>query len=388
MSRPAIITTVHRDVDEFAADYLRMVPNPPLHESVRWLRYCDRRSRGGMRYVAARDTGGALIGLAALRATADRSGASPNYDVADLVWPWPLEPPVPRNLLYPQLFGAVSGARCLLTARDNGVLESIADAADALAGDGVLSFAGLADLGLARRLAGLLRNSEVGLVGAETVLDVTWTDFDGYLATLGRNARTSIRRERRQYLAGGLRTRVVEGTAALDECTARLQVQLAAKYRTTASTEAVLADYADIAATMADRMVVFLAERAGAPVGMCVCLRDNGTLHIRNVAFDYAATRADFVYFNVMCYEPLLWGLCNGISRFCFGNGAAEAKRRRGCRLDPLYGVVRWPGSLAAACGGSLAHRTRLARAELGLAEPEAASASASDRARTPVPAT
>ncbi len=318
-------------MEEFAAEYARLAPDVPLHESAAWLRYCDRRSRGRMRYVTARDDRGELLGLTALRATEDESLASANYDVA------------------------------------TEVRAALARAASALADEdgSVLTFAYLADAEVVEELAGALGAREHAVVGADTVLDVEWTDFEGYLAGRSRGRRGTIRRERRQYLGSGLTTGVHESTSVLGERTALLQVHLAGKYGVRASVESVLEDYRDLAATLDDDVLVFTADRDGVAVGVCVCLRDGDTLHIRSVGFDYSSVGGDFVYFNLMFYEPLLWGLDNGVRRFRFGNGAYRAKRLRGCRVEPLHGVVRWPGSLAAACADSLALREKDVRAEV-----------------------
>ncbi|PRY36940.1 GNAT family N-acetyltransferase [Umezawaea tangerina] len=366
-----ITTAVHHDVEEFAAEYARLAPDVPLHESAAWLRYCDRRSRGRMRYVTARDDRGELLGLTALRATEDESLASANYDVAELLWPAPTgTPPVPVGRLYPQLFAAVSGSRCLFRVLGGVATEvraALARAASALADEdgSVLTFAYLADAEVVEELAGALGAREHAVVGADTVLDVEWTDFEGYLAGRSRGRRGTIRRERRQYLGSGLTTGVHESTSVLGERTALLQVHLAGKYGVRASVESVLEDYRDLAATLDDDVLVFTADRDGVAVGVCVCLRDGDTLHIRSVGFDYSSVGGDFVYFNLMFYEPLLWGLDNGVRRFRFGNGAYRAKRLRGCRVEPLHGVVRWPGSLAAACADSLALREKDVRAEV-----------------------
>ncbi|HEX6344836.1 GNAT family N-acetyltransferase [Umezawaea sp.] len=366
-----ITTAVHDDVAAFATEYRRLAPDVPLHESVAWLRYCDRRSRGRMRYVTARGDRGELLGLTALRATEDGSRASANYDVVELLWPGPNgTPPVPVDRLYPQLFSAVSGSRCLfrvLGGVETEVRAALAAAASALAdADGsVLTFAYLPDGAVVEEIAEALGTREHAVVGADTVLDVEWTDFEGYLARRPRGRRGSIRRERGQYLASGLTTAVHESTAVLGERTALLQVRLADKYGVAASVESVLEDYRDLASTLDDDVLVFTADRDGTAVGVCVCLRDGDTLHIRSVGFDYSAIGDAFVYFNLMFYEPLLWGLDAGVRRFRFGNGAYRAKELRGCRLEPLHGVVRWPGSLTAECADSVARREVDVRAEV-----------------------
>ncbi|MFI9388542.1 GNAT family N-acetyltransferase [Kutzneria sp. NPDC052558] len=360
-------TTVHGRAEEIAADYRRLAPTPPLHESIGWLRYCDRRSRGGMRYIAAWDDSGRMSGLMALRRTGDESEASTNYDVVAQVWPGG-SPPLPRKDFYPQLFAATSGARCLFTAADARTRAALVRKAAALADteDALLTIAYLPDENLAAETAASV-GEQHALIGAETRLDVTWSDFDGYVASLRRQSRFNVRRERRQYLESGLRTRIHHTTASLGTRAAELHAQLMAKYGAGSTAESFLADFEDLAATVDEHVTVFEAERDGVLVGLCVCLRDGSTVHIRSVGFDYALAANDFIYFNLVFYEPITWGLDHGVTSFCLGNGAFPAKRRRGARLDPLYGVVRWPARVGDAGRAALVDREQRARADLGL---------------------
>jgi hypothetical protein len=364
-----ITTTVHGRAEEFAADYRQLAPTPPLHESLAWLRYCDRRSRGGMRYIAAWDNG-RLVGVLALRRTGDESRASTNYDVVAQVWPGE-PPPLPRKEFFPQLFAATSGARCLFTAADDDARTALIDRAAALAAaeDAPLTVAYLPDENLAAEVAAAV-GAEYALIGAETRLDVTWSDFEGYVASLPRQRRVNVRRERRQYLESGLRTRIQHTTASLGARAAELHVQLMAKYGAGSTIESFMADFDDLAATVDEHITVFSAERDGVLIGLCVCLRDGSTVHIRSLGFDYALAANDFVYFNLVFYEPIVWGLENGVTDFCFGNGAYLAKCRRGARLEPLYGVVRWPARIGEAGRAALADRELRARADLGLPAP------------------
>ncbi|HTI23233.1 MAG TPA: GNAT family N-acetyltransferase [Kutzneria sp.] len=363
-----ITTTVHGRAEEFAADYRQLAPRPPLHESLGWLRYCDRRSRGGMRYIAAWDNG-RLVGLLALRRTGDESRASTNYDVVAQVWPGS-PPPLPPKDFFPQLFAATSGARCLFTATDPEARNALIDRAASLADaeDAPLTIAYLPDEQLAAETAAAIGEGHA-MIGAETRLTVTWSDFEGYIASLPRQRRVIVRRERRQYLESGLRTRIQHTTASLGVRAAELHVQLMAKYGNSSTVESFMADFDDLAATVDEHITVFSAERDGVLTGVCVCLRDGSTVHIRSLGFDYALAANDFVYFNLVFYEPIVWGLDHGVTDFCFGNGAYLAKLRRGARLEPLYGVVRWPARLRAVGRDALEDREQRARADLGLPE-------------------
>jgi predicted N-acyltransferase len=317
--------------------------------------------------VGARAGPGTLVGVTALRMTSDAASAASNYDVVALVGSR-----VPRELCYPQLFGAVSGTACLLWADDGrgpdgaaAIRHALIRRAAALAEDtsAVLTFANLPDRRAAVDVARALGSADHGLIGADSVLDVTWVDFAGYLTGTVRPTRRRLERER--YLASGLRTMIRSGGAALDARIAWLQAQNEAKYGAARPVAAVLADYDDLARTVGDRVLVFVAERAGLPVSASVCLRDGETLHIRSGGSDYAKLGNDYAYFNLTFYEPVLWGLEHGIRRFRIGGGAYRSKSARGCRVEPRYGAIRWPAHLAPVAGGALADREAATRREL-----------------------
>jgi hypothetical protein len=331
-----ITTTVYDGVDGFAADYRRAVPRPALHDSVPWLRYCERRSADGMRYLVARDESGAMVGLVALRQTAAADSASVNYDLTSFV-----ELPGPT---YPQLFAAVSGVRCLfwtVPERAVKVRSALVGRAVVLADDGgsVLTFGYLSDERVAEEVAELFGPS-AGRVptGADTVLDVAWDDFEAY--AVAKPKRCNVRRERRRYLESGIRT-AVRRADGFDERTAQLQALLAARYNSVRSVASIVADQRDLTATVGEDVILFLAARGGPAIGVAICLLDGDTLHVRNVGFDYSAIEGVDAYFNLMFYEPIEWGLAHGIRQFRFGSGAYQAKTARGCRLQPLYAAYR-----------------------------------------------
>jgi len=76
------------------------------------------------------------------------------------------------------------------------------------------------------------------------------------------------------------------------------------------------------------------------------------------------ADRADFTYFNLVYYEPIRLGISLGLESIAYGNGAYQAKIRRGCtvRANHLYFRPRNPllRSLLRAPGTS--HRRLLER--------------------------
>ena len=58
---------------------------------------------------------------------------------------------------------------------------------------------------------------------------------------------------------------------------------------------------------------------------------------------------------HLVFYEPILWGIDRGITRYRLGTESYGAKRARGCRFSPLFGVVRWPDEVAAGAAAAAA---------------------------------
>ena len=60
-------------------------------------------------------------------------------------------------------------------------------------------------------------------------------------------------------------------------------------------------------------------------------------------------------------------GNLHGIRSYFFGTGTYRAKTARGCRLEPLYAVVRWPATSRLECAEQASRRAVALAEELGL---------------------
>jgi predicted N-acyltransferase len=367
-------------VDAVPADDLRALGAPRcLYESVQWLRYCELSAPGAMRYVGVHDAAGRLRGLTALRLVADGRLMS-LYDLGALLRTGGAPADGLPDRVYPNLVAAVSGAHCVLLTRADAPADEKAATEVALAGAAAeeadragcetVAFLYLDDLSVAERVGqGLGPGAgRPFVVAAQTHLAGGWPDFDGYLRTLRSARRNKIRRERRDFEAGGFRTRVVSGVAELGAATARLQLALRRKYAVTGSIEAILRDYEHLDRTVGGSVVVFLSECDGELVGMSMCLRDRDVLHVRLAGFDYTRTGAEFVYFNTVYYEPIRWGITEGIRSYVFGTGTYQPKLARGCVPRPRYGVARWPSALRPVWARAVDRYDAQIRMEAGLA--------------------
>lgn len=363
----------YRRVDDLPlAELAPLFATASLYETPQWLRYCEASADGRLRYLVLAGKAGRPVGLTTLRLIPDDTVMA-LYNLAALLGDAADTAPA----LFPHAVSAVSGTHCVLltdpaadqATRDAQRAALLRAAAAEAAREGCVAFGALylPDEEVARQAADALDASPPFLAAAQTELAGGWPDFEGYLATLPSPRRNKIRRERKRYAEAGFTTRVNAGTAALDEATAHLQLGLRRRYGVAGSVESVLRDYAHLAATVDEHVVVFRCEREGRPGGMSLALLDGDHLHVRLAGFDYDGTGGDFVYFNAVYYEPIRWGIERGIRRYSFGTGTYQAKLARGCTAVPAYGVVRWPAELRATAVRRVAERQAALRAELGL---------------------
>lgn len=352
--------TSHASVDDIAgADAL--FAGAALYESRDWLRYCERLSGHRMTYLVARGASGVPSGLTATRNVLPGQVMA-LYDLGTLFDGWR------PAALYPNVVAAVSGSH---------YVDLVRPGADAVGTRAALG-AALAEQGCdvaaalyvdsaesASQLSTSMGGSPPFAFAAQTVLAGEWASFDGYLASLSRSRRNKVRRELRD--CQDVRLSVHSGTEGLDEDTARLQLELRDKYAVGGSLDGILADYENLRATVADRVVVVRAEHGGHLVGMSLALLDGDRLHVRLVGFDYAR-KVDFLYFNVLFYAPIEWGSRHGITSYAFGTSSYAAKLARGCVAQPLYAAVRWPAADRAACEERASAHEKALTAELGMA--------------------
>lgn len=363
----------YRRVDDLPlAELAPLFTAAPLYETPQWLRYCEASTSGRLRYLVLTGDAGRPVGLTTLRLIPDDT-VMPLYNLAALLGDGTDATPA----VFPHAVSAVSGAHCVLltdpdadpatrTAQRVALMRLALAEADR---EGCVAFGALyvQDEKVARQTADALDAPPPFLAAAQTELAGGWPDFEGYLATLPSSRRNKIRRERKRYAEAGFITQVDAGTAALGEATAHLQLGLRRRHGVAGSVESILRDYEHLATTVDEHVVLFRCEREGRPVGMSLALRDGDHLHVRLAGFDYDGLGDDFVYFNAVYYEPIRWGIEQGIRRYSFGTGTYQAKLARGCIAVPAYGVVRWPAELQATAVRRVAERERALRGELGL---------------------
>jgi predicted N-acyltransferase len=101
-------------------------------------------------------------------------------------------------------------------------------------------------------------------------------------------------------------------------------------------------DFDAIRETVGDDCLVFSAERDGETLGFVLYLRSGDALYGRTAGFD--EDRARGCYFVLTYHDTVRWALGNGVRRVWYGLAAYQAKRLRGCALEPRHGWFRFTG--------------------------------------------
>ena len=182
-----------------------------LYETPDWLSYCEALAGGANKLLLLREHDGTVIGVAPVRRVED-DRVMPLYNLESL-----LEDPLGET--YPSLVAAVSGAHCILAVTGDDAMTrsqrrgALATAVTTFADDAGYNAVGFLYLGREEAVdVAASCGQELDapfLVAARTELTGGWADFEAYLATLPSSRRNKIRRERKQFDATGITTRVV-----------------------------------------------------------------------------------------------------------------------------------------------------------------------------------
>ena len=173
-----------------------------------------------------------------------------------------------------------------------------------------------------------------------------YADFDSFLASLAQDKRKKIRQERRKVVDAGVSFRQAHGRAISDadwdffyRCYERTYLEHGnAPYLNRAF-------FAAMAADMPDDWLLFTAERSGQPIATsliavnAISVRARGSkaqeLPARVAYGRYwgALERVDCLHFEACYYQPLVWCIANGYTRF---EGGAQGEHKLARALLPV----------------------------------------------------
>ncbi|MEU7411090.1 GNAT family N-acetyltransferase [Streptomyces sp. NPDC042638] len=167
-------------------------------------------------------------------------------------------------------------------------------------------------------------------------MEVTWQDFDGYVASLPRKRRFAVRRELRDIAAADVtvteRTLRDEEPELID-----LRAQLVTKYGGVPDARREAGSLRHLREHFGERNVLVVeARQRGRLLSFTLLVRDGDQWTVLMSGTDYTHPDASFTYFATMFYRPAELAPEYGIRSFAYGLGTLQAKRLRGCTVSSL----------------------------------------------------
>jgi predicted N-acyltransferase len=172
------------------------------------------------------------------------------------------------------------------------------------------------------------------------IIDLPYTTFDGYLASLGNGTRKDLRRKLKKARdSGALTTKVVESVEDSIDDIYRLYLNT---YNAGATKfEKLTKEFFWKAAEKAGPGCrYFLYYINGALAAFNLCFLHDDLLIDKFIGFDYDVSRQYSLYFVSWCVN-VQWCIDNGIKRYQVGQTDYDPKTYLGCGLVPLYAYVR-----------------------------------------------
>ena len=169
-------------------------------------------------------------------------------------------------------------------------------------------------------------------------------DFDEpgeYLSRLSSHRRRRLQSEIRALDAAGVKYEVRPLRDDEDDLVA-LRCGLAAKYRGSADPAKERGWFDNIRRCFpADDVFVVMAEIDGRTVGFTLFVRTGDRLSALLTGTDYGDPHARYVYFGTCFYAAMPLAIDLGVRVIEYGMGSEQAKKARGCTLQPLRWAIR-----------------------------------------------
>jgi uncharacterized protein len=164
--------------------------------------------------------------------------------------------------------------------------------------------------------------------------------FEDYLASLSKNGRSQVTKERRRLAGAGIRTKRCSFEDVWPEVLA-LRCDLVARYGQQADVDLETANLRKLLTSFGeDHLRLYCSFLDGRVVGfsLYVVWRDSWYGAYTGT---YVTPHTGSVYFDHLFYAPIAGAITEGARIIDVGIGAWEAKRRRGCDLTPVDLWVR-----------------------------------------------
>jgi len=312
-----------------------------LYVSCDWLRVVELASTRSPLYLVAVGDGGRLLGgvcacvfdarsavLAQVRA--DRlvpallpEGRMSERDAASLLPNLYCGSRQPGHCRLPVAAGAPAATRpALLHA-----LESEAGAAGARS----LLFAYVDDADVELRSALAACGYATMRSESSGVVELRWSDFDGYLGSFRTHRRHVVRRERAVLRSAGVCVRVGQVRPETIPRLAQLKTNQSAKHGVPGSVEQYMLSFRALLKQLNDRLIVMEATLDGDIVGFTLWARWRDALASVQSGFDYERQGRLPLFLALVFYEPIEWAAANGVRWIELGGGGMAGKTAHGC---------------------------------------------------------
>lgn len=184
--------------------------------------------------------------------------------------------------------------------------------------------------------------------GANCVLHLPDGGFDGYLMSLSRSRRESVRREVSKFWRNGLRTK--HGSIAKDlDVLAHLAASLDAKYGHSYDVEHEKKALSAIDAALNPWVNVKLTYKHDMPVGFVMYFLRDQVMYVKGTGYDYEhTTRDDHAYFNTLFYSLIKEAEHLTVRRIEYAQSSYKAKISRGCIAERLRSWIKFPDGFRA----------------------------------------
>ena len=170
-----------------------------------------------------------------------------------------------------------------------------------------------------------------------------YEDFEDFLGALASRKRKQIRRERRKAVESGLTVRALSGPDIKPEhWDAFYRFYLSTSDRKWGQAYLNREFFARIGESMADEVVLIMAEEDGRPIAGALNLRGSDALYGRNWG---CIKPVEFLHFELCYYQAVDYAIAHGLGRVEAG-AQGEHKIQRGYQATATYSahLIRDPG--------------------------------------------
>lgn len=191
-------------------------------------------------------------------------------------------------------------------------------------------------------------------LASATSLTLPGTSFDDYLGSLPPARRREVARTRRRIREAGVSIALEPIETCVDELV-ELWCNHKRKYGRPVDEATERHTFDVLAQRFADATTVFVARAEERVVSFASMVWDGRVWHGFLNGADYDDPRAKNTYFELGYYSPIEAAYEVGRRELSFGYGVTDAKRRRGCRVDTVYGWVASPDAGIVEAAGAAA---------------------------------